>query len=233
MSSFLSRFKTKKDRPASASAPKSVEEKRQSTRSAVQQTSPSFLPLDLPNPSLLDDSVLSTPSALRSRGESSSVRSDASPWVKVDEGGVEAEGSKGRQEREAKEKARCDRAVFGIADATVLMQECGAVIRNHGRSCHRPPGLTRLNLSCAVGLTTLGLFRPYRLAESPSEILRLSLMFLSYASDQTPPAGSDSVARDLFGAGSKKGKLENFRSELRFARVVDVVAILKWVSSAR
>lgn len=57
----------------------------------------------------------------------------SSPWVKLDEGGVEQEdGLKGRKEREAREQGRCDRAVFGVAEATVLMKECGAVIRDRG-----------------------------------------------------------------------------------------------------
>lgn len=136
MASFLSRFKAKKDKPTSGSAPVPLEQRRQSgsktTTVPVTPTSPSFLPLDIPNPSLLDDSVLSTPSGLRRGDDTRSIRSDASPWIKLDEAGPNEEGLKGKQEREAKEKTRCERAVFGVEDATVLMKECGAVIRDHG-----------------------------------------------------------------------------------------------------
>lgn len=131
MSSFLSRFKSKsKDKATPAPLPVQKRQSTVSQRSAT--TSPTFLPLDLPNPSLLDDSVLSTPSGLRRGDESSSIKSTG--WEKVEEGGEgrEVEGVKGKQERETKEKARLDRAIFGVEDATVLMRECGAVIRDHG-----------------------------------------------------------------------------------------------------
>lgn len=89
-----------------------------------------------------------------------------------------------------------------------------------------------------TGLTTVGIFRPYRVDEDVKEVQRLSLLFLAYASDFSSKTnggtGSNSVAKDLFGAGlSKEAKLEKFKTELKYAGVHDVIGVLKWVRHRR
>ncbi|GAA5990479.1 hypothetical protein JCM10908_007390 [Rhodotorula pacifica] len=125
-----------------------------------------------------------------------------------------AEGSPDPQ-RERREQARLERARLSIEDVTLLSEECGDVIRSRG-------------------LTTLGLFRPYRASESPSQFRKLALLFLDYVAefDERTAAAATAVGNDASPSrgtdASKAVLLHAYRQELRFANVHDVVAVLKW-----
>lgn len=97
--------------------------------------------------------------------------------------------------------------------------------------------MTRSSTSLA-GLTTLGLFRPYRASESRLAIRALCLAFLDYVAECAASAsrgggasgGAGARADDARGTeASKAVLLHAFREELRYAGVHDVVAVLKWV----
>ncbi|KAK4701188.1 hypothetical protein P7C70_g5050, partial [Phenoliferia sp. Uapishka_3] len=199
--SFLSRFTSTK-RPA-----KKVDDAP--AASSMASTLPISLDLpDLPSPSFANGHS-STPSA--SSIASGSERGGA--WVRVTE--PSGEGKEVTRAREELEKKKLGKARLGVASANVLMDLCSQVVRERGS-------------------TTLGIYRPYRLAEDAREIRKLSLLFLAYSDAATAPAStsghSDSVARDLFGAGenSKEGFLKIFQDELKYASVHDVIGLLKW-----
>ena len=78
----------------------------------------------------------------------------------------------------------------------------------------------------------MGLFRPYRIQESPDVIRKTCVLFLLHVETKTAEskrsdgtAGKDSAGRELW----KVSNLELFRESLAVARVEDVVCVLKWV----
>lgn len=82
-----------------------------------------------------------------------------------------------------------------------------------------------------TGLDTLGLFRPFRLAESPVEIRRLALLFLDFVDHRGSQITYDQLANSLYGGNTAaEAKMKQFQRELNYAEIHDVVAVLKWVS---
>ena len=79
-----------------------------------------------------------------------------------------------------------------------------------------------------AGLETLGIFRPWRLAESPYIITRtLALFFKAICPNDNVPLEE----RDLLGFGrGDGGALAAFTDALEDAGTHNVVACLKWVS---
>jgi hypothetical protein len=86
------------------------------------------------------------------------------------------------------------------------------------------PSQTHALPSIHIGLTTLGLFRPFRLAESRPAQLKLILLFLDYTAEFDPSRASHPTSE-----ASKQVLLHSWREELRYAEVVDVVGVIKWV----
>lgn len=90
-------------------------------------------------------------------------------------------------------------------------------------------------LDGGTGAVTLGLFRPYRFAESPIAFRKLCVLFLAYVqmnyqSGKTKAKTTTTTTTKLEEVfNSKEKKLERFREELKFAGIHDVVALLKWV----
>ncbi|GAA5867677.1 hypothetical protein JCM8547_001339 [Rhodosporidiobolus lusitaniae] len=240
--SFLSRFTSKRssDRPSTSRSGSSASQKELPTPSPL-------IPLDLPHSSLLSETTAAAPLLLRSPPPSSSrtsphpssategrdsdlhsLSSSSSlhqdPWVEVNgtdsprtartrlptgESGRDGKGEKKDPERERREWVRCEKARLGVGEVTLVLDECGAVIRSRG-------------------LTTLGLFRPYRLAESPSAQLNLILLFLDYTAEFEIKARSPLDSSIRGSEASKAVLLHAWREELRYAEVVDVVAVVKW-----
>ncbi|GAA5962627.1 hypothetical protein JCM3765_006864 [Sporobolomyces pararoseus] len=221
---FLSRFSKSKDSSSSSSK----NHRRHSTPPPSSQSSTSYLPLSLPSSSLLKDESLAIPlgtTTEESLDETPSSRSvDTTPWLEVSHevggsprilssrnlaedagtlGGIRKleDPAKVRQEMVKLEKGRIE-----ANQMITIMNECGDVIRSRG-------------------LTTLGIFRPFRLPESPNRIRQLCLLFLDYNSefDLTIPESTTRGTR-----ASKTVKLHRFTEELRFAEIHDVVAVLKW-----
>ncbi|GAA5940591.1 hypothetical protein JCM3775_004738 [Rhodotorula graminis] len=249
--SFLSRFASRKGKDRSSKRSPSDP----SAPSSSAQTRQDLLPLTLPTSSLLADAsranplLLSPTSHAGARSHAAldaddddlrSLRSvDTTPWVHVDAAtaadspvkprpGAPSTPHRERRERvdparEKRERVRLERARLGPAEVTLLLDECGGVIRSRG-------------------LTTLGLFRPYRASESRSAIRALCLAFLDYVAECAASAsrgGGPGVDGSGGGAGaraddargteaSKAVLLHAFREELRYAGVHDVVAVLKW-----
>lgn len=80
-----------------------------------------------------------------------------------------------------------------------------------------------------AGLTTLGLFRPFRAAENLSAQRKLCLLFLDYMAEfDIAPSSPDSIRSS---EASKAVLLHAFKEELRYANVHDVAAVLRWVRS--
>ncbi|GAA6036197.1 hypothetical protein JCM8097_006830 [Rhodosporidiobolus ruineniae] len=229
--SFLSRL-TKRTSSSS-------KDKLPTTSSKTPQSSSPLIPLDLPSSTLLAETTAAAPLLLRSppprssfaAGDSPnpdesdlrSLHSEAEPWVEVAGDGSprttrtrqlygepeeKRKRTKAELEREKREWLRCEKARLGVAEVTLVLDECGAVIRSRG-------------------LTTLGLFRPYRLAESRPQQLKLLLLFLDYTAEFDIKArGLDSSIRGS--EASKAVLLHAWREELRYAEVLDVVAVVKW-----
>ncbi|GAA5895609.1 hypothetical protein JCM6882_000353 [Rhodosporidiobolus microsporus] len=238
--SFLSRFTKSKDRSSPSSS--------SSKPSSKSATTPSpLIPLDLPATTLLHDTTAAAPLLLRSppalstvveggssassfrgagtggggggEGDSDlrSLRSvDTTPWVEVAAAGdgspqtvrTRVAEKRADPERERREWVRCEKARLGVSEVTLVVDECGGVIRSRG-------------------LTTLGLFRPYRLAESRPSQLKLILLFLDYCAEfeiKAPGAGGSIRGSEA----SKAVLLHAWREELRYAEVLDVVAVVKW-----
>ncbi|GAA5911380.1 uncharacterized protein JCM6883_000075 [Sporobolomyces salmoneus] len=217
---FLSRFSKSKD---------SKTHRRHSTPPPASQSTSSYLPLSLPSSSLLRDESLAIPlgrtTAEDTNEDSRSV--DTTPWLEIANEGVgnsprilsnktlepEAAGGGGRLRRNLedpvkvkKEMIKLEQTRLEIEQMTTLMEECGEVIRSRG-------------------LTTLGIFRPFRLPESLPRIRQLCLFFDDYNSefDLKIPATATRGTR-----ASKTVKLHRFKEELRYAEIHDVVAVLKW-----
>ncbi|GAA5855474.1 hypothetical protein JCM9279_005488, partial [Rhodotorula babjevae] len=248
--SFLSRFSSRKGKDRSNKRSPSDP----SSSSGPDQARQDLLPLTLPTSSLLADASRANPLLLSPASHAGahthgaldaddddlrSLRSvDTTPWVHIDAASAADSPVKPRQgtapptpqrerrervdpAREKRERVRLERARLGPAEVTLLLDECGGVIRSRG-------------------LTTLGLFRPYRASESRSAIRTLCLSFLDYvaecaecASRGGGPSGSaggaGGRADDARGTeASKAVLLHAFREELRYAGVHDVVAVLKW-----
>lgn len=180
----------------------------------------SLLQLKLPSPSLLVDSpsrlVVDRPAMLAINANLNSLGSSAelsggedstplsSPWIEVDEV-IELEEGKRQRENLEKEQGdrRLGRARLEVEDVIDLLRECGSVIRSRGS-------------------TTLGIFRPYRLAESPPAIRKLSILFLSYAQEFD-------ASKDIWGNKvSKDKKFEQLKDELKYTGIHDVVSVIKW-----
>ncbi|BGP27392.1 hypothetical protein JCM10295v2_006360 [Rhodotorula toruloides] len=174
-----------------------------------------LLPLQLPSFSLLTDASLANPFLLstptRDRcGEDSDLRSlrsaETSPWVNVGETPMTPRMLDVKRKRakvpelvdpvrEKKEKIRLEKARLGVAEMTLLMDECGFVIKQRG-------------------LTTLGLFRPFRAAESLAAQRKLCLLFLDYMAEFDAPASANSIRGS---EASKAVLLHAFKEELRYA----------------
>ncbi|EGU11411.1 Proteophosphoglycan ppg4 [Rhodotorula toruloides ATCC 204091] len=216
--SFFSRLSSKsKDRRSSSE-----------TGSSAAAPKEDLLPLQLPSSSLLTDASLANPLLLstptRNRyGEDNDLRSlrsaETSPWVDVGETPrtfrtLDVKGKRVKVPelfdpvREKKEKVRLEKARLGVAEMTLLMDECGSVLKQRG-------------------LTTLGLFRPFRAAESLSAQRKLCLLFLDYMAElDAAPSSSDSIRGS---EASKAVLLHAFKEELRYANVHDAAAVLRWV----
>lgn len=177
----------------------------------------SLLQLKLPSPSLLVNSpsrlVGDRPDGLsissNLNGTENGVEGEnntplSSPWIEVDEVIELEEGKRQRENLEKEqEERRLGRARLESEVVVELMRECGSVIRSRGS-------------------TTLGIFRPYRLAESPTAVRKLSILFLSYAQEFD-------ASKDIWGNKvSKDKKFEQFKDELKYAGIHDVVSLLKW-----
>lgn len=223
---FLSRFSKSKDSSSSKN------HRRHSTPPPSTQSNTSYLPLSLPSSSLLKDESLAIPlgtTTEESLDETipSSRSVDTAPWLEVSHGlgggsprilssrnlAEDAGGREGIRKLEDPEKVRkemvkLEKSRIETEQMITLMNECGEVIRSRG-------------------LTTLGIFRPFRLPESPNRIRQLCLLFLDYNSefDLSIPESTTRGTR-----ASKTVKLHRFTEELRFAEIHDVVAVLKWVS---
>lgn len=111
-----------------------------------------LLPLQLPSSSLLTDASLANPLLLstptRNRhGEDSDLQSlrtvETSPWVDVGETPRTLRILDGKGKRlkvpelvdpvkEKKERVRLEKARLGVAEMTLLMEECGSVIKQRG-----------------------------------------------------------------------------------------------------
>ncbi|GAA5985947.1 hypothetical protein JCM5350_007815 [Sporobolomyces pararoseus] len=221
---FLSRFSKSKDSSSSKN------HRRHSTPPPSTQSNTSYLPLSLPSSSLLKDESLAIPlgtTTEESLDETipSSRSVDTAPWLEVSHGvgggsprilssrnlAEDAGGREGIRKLEDPEKVRkemvkLEKSRIETEQMITLMNECGEVIRSRG-------------------LTTLGIFRPFRLPESPNRIRQLCLLFLDYNSefDLSIPESTTRGTR-----ASKTVKLHRFTEELRFAEIHDVVAVLKW-----
>ncbi|GAA5864799.1 hypothetical protein JCM1840_004908 [Sporobolomyces johnsonii] len=234
--SFFSRFSRSKDRSKDKHAKQPARRQSWIPTTSIESPSTSFLPLEIPSSSLLNDDSLAAPLLLtnppRRLSNSSQVSNDlvdaasvrtgeTTPWVDVngDESPRTAkslrldDGSRRTTQevvdpvRARKEVTKLEKARLGVAEMTLLMDKCGEAIRSRG-------------------LTTLGLFRPYRLAESHSQIRTLCLLFLDYAAEFDVKAVTESSTRGT--EASKAVKLHRFKEELRYAQVHDVVGVLKW-----
>ncbi|GAA5889564.1 hypothetical protein JCM5296_005986 [Sporobolomyces johnsonii] len=234
--SFFSRFSRSKDRSKDKHAKQPARRQSWIPTTSIESPSTSFLPLEIPSSSLLNDDSLAAPLLLtnppRRLSNSSQVSNDlvdaasvrtgeTTPWVDVngDESPRTAkslrldDGSRRTTQevidpvRVRKEVTKLEKARLGVAEMTLLMDKCGEAIRSRG-------------------LTTLGLFRPYRLAESHSQIRILCLLFLDYAAEFDVKAVTESSTRGT--EASKAVKLHRFKEELRYAQVHDVVGVLKW-----
>ncbi|BGO95255.1 hypothetical protein NBRC10512_002595 [Rhodotorula toruloides] len=204
-------------------------DRRSSSKTGPSSAAPTedLLPLQLPSSSLLTDASLANPLLLstptRNRyGEDSDLRSlrsaETSPWVDVGETPrtlrtLDVKGKRAKVPelfdpvREKKEKVRLEKARLGVAEMTLLMDECGSVIKQRG-------------------LTILGLFRPFRAAESLPAQRKLCLLFLDYMAEfDAAPSSSDSIRGS---EASKAVLLHAFKEELRYANVHDVAAVLRW-----
>lgn len=214
---FLSRFSKSRDATKNHRRHSTPPPKTQS------QVASSYLPLSLPSSSLLRDESLAIPLGTTSEDASDDV---TEPWVEVAHGGdasspikprptdlgtTGVERTSARAEdpiKKRREVIKLERSRVPIEQMITLMDECGDVIRTRG-------------------LTTLGIFRPYRLSESPSEIRQLCLLFLDYCAEfdlRVPPSSTRGTR------ASKTVKLHRFKEELRYTEIHNVVAVLKWVS---
>ncbi|GAA5875808.1 hypothetical protein JCM3774_006461 [Rhodotorula dairenensis] len=241
MPSFFSRFNPTKSGKERSGAART---KPVTTRGGQSEAPASLLALELPSSSLLADTSRATPhflstpvrqlsfSSTRSShgdGDHSDLRSlqspdEASKWVSVDAEQtprtIRTTPASGRvhqlrfpdladPERERREQARLERARLTVEDVTLLSEECGDVIRSRG-------------------LTSLGLFRPYRASESPTQFRKLALLFLDYVAEFDARAAASKTTPSRGTDASKSVLLHAYRQELRFANVHDVVAVLKW-----
>lgn len=131
-------------------------DRRSSSKTGPSSAAPTedLLPLQLPSSSLLTDASLANPLLLstptRNRyGEDSDLRSlrsaETSPWVDVGETPrtlrtLDVKGKRAKVPelfdpvREKKEKVRLEKARLGVAEMTLLMDECGSVIKQRGES---------------------------------------------------------------------------------------------------
>jgi hypothetical protein len=221
--SFLSLFRSKpksKARTAAASTPTGA--------SSSLLPNDSVIIVNIPSSSLLADDISRRIGDQRSP---SSQSVSSSLWDRVSEGGKEeADTDESRMEMEEADTRKLGRAILGVGEITELMEECGGVVRERGEfPCpHFRRKIARSHVVMA-GSTTLGIFRPYRTAESPLEIRKLSLLFLAYAQDfQTKDVAP---LPDIWGSkDTKAAKLARFRRELKYAVIHDVIGVLKWVS---
>lgn len=80
----------------------------------------------------------------------------------------------------------------------------------------------------SIGLETLGIFRPWRLAESPYIISKALALFLrAVCPNDTVPLED----RDLLGFGRDDDALNAFAEALADAGTHNTIACLKWVRS--
>ncbi|GAA6018808.1 hypothetical protein JCM11491_006871 [Sporobolomyces phaffii] len=219
---FLARFKSSKDAS-------SKNHRRHSTPPSTTQSSSSYLPLSLPSSSFLRDESLAIPLGATSEDPldatlSSSRSVDTTPWIEVAHDAVGGPGASPRivhrrplegddpghkvddPLKARKEMAKLEKGRIELEQMVTLVEECGQVIRSRG-------------------LTTLGLFRPFRLPESLPLIRQLCLLYLDYVSEFDPAHDSTTMRGTR---ASKTVKLHRFTEELRYAEIHSVVAVLKW-----
>lgn len=87
----------------------------------------------------------------------------------------------------------------------------------------------------AIGLMTLGLFRPYRMQESPDLIRKTCVLFLSHTENRIVERAASQGSDGREAGGRELWKISNldlFQENLVAARVEDVVCVLKWVCLA-
>ncbi|KAK4049936.1 hypothetical protein OIV83_003760 [Microbotryomycetes sp. JL201] len=212
--SFLSRLNSKSS-PSSTSRGRKAADVKDEKQMLV-------LELSLPSPSLMDDRII-TPQQLQlgtpidSNGSVSTKTGLANAWDPdtpgADEGEEDLRAIDGQRLRDEKQRQRMIKALLSIEEATALTKECGKVIRERG-------------------LTTLGLFRPFRAVESPAQIRNLAVTFLKWSRFRQPQVTAQNLdfdARDIFSAKETQfDKLERFRKELAGSGIHDVVGVLKW-----
>ena len=161
---------------------------------------------------------------------------DGNPFVIVESEGEPSRGTTdaaGDGLRKIEEERRLGRAVLSVEDATELVELCSVQIRERGEPIHALALHHHdTHNTIPTGLTTLGLFRPYRTQESPDVIRETCVLFLMHTESKSAgSAGSDGIAgRDAGGRELwKVSNLDLFKESLRSVRVEDVVCVLKWV----
>ncbi|GAA5980952.1 hypothetical protein JCM11641_005496 [Rhodosporidiobolus odoratus] len=218
--SFLSRFTSKSSSSRSTPILSTSSDSNPSNPTSAPSPSPS-LALNLPTSTLLSDTSFASPLLLRSPlrstpegQEDSDLRSlrsvETSLWVDAGEGSpktIRREDEIARnREREEREWRRAEKARLGVQEVGLVVEVCGGVIRSRG-------------------LTTLGLFRPYRLAESPSRQLKLIALFLDYCNEAYPTTSSSLTAEN---EATRTVLLHQWKEEVRYAKVEDAVGVVKW-----
>ncbi|KAH8928602.1 hypothetical protein BT69DRAFT_490627 [Atractiella rhizophila] len=81
------------------------------------------------------------------------------------------------------------------------------------------------------GLTSLGLFRPYRLSENPTNIRRLISIYLLSLPTSSPSHAqlpAKSALRGWSGLSETEGEGEGWEKEMERANISDVAVVLKW-----
>ncbi|KAH8928605.1 hypothetical protein BT69DRAFT_490820 [Atractiella rhizophila] len=81
------------------------------------------------------------------------------------------------------------------------------------------------------GLTSLGLFRPYRLSENPTNIRRLISLYLLSLPTSSPSHAqlpAKSALRGWSGLSETEGEGEGWQKEMERANISDVAVVLKW-----
>jgi len=145
--SFLSRFSSRKGKDRSSKRSPSDP----SSSSSPAQARQDLLPLTLPTSSLLADASRANPlllSPTSHAGARSHGALDTTPWVHIDAStaadspvkqrtGAPPTPQREQRERvdparEKRERVRLERARLGAAEVTLLLDECGGVIRSRG-----------------------------------------------------------------------------------------------------
>ncbi|GAA5930613.1 uncharacterized protein JCM15063_002414 [Sporobolomyces koalae] len=220
---FLSRFS------ASSSKRKDVPTKRSTVPTTTDSSNPkSYLALDLPSSSLWRDESLAVPFGITSTSDAvsnsrtdleSDRNVDTTPWIDVArETGTDSPIKpllRGLDRiddpvRSRRDWVKLEKSRIQIDQMITLVDECSQVIRTRG-------------------LTTLGIFRPFRSSENLVQIRLVALLYLDYVSEFEPlPPTVASISSTRGTQANKTVKLHRFREELRYTDIHNVVAVLKW-----